>query len=181
MSLEGMPVFTERHGPLIHDLESSPFQIFTDLFPDEIMNLLVSKTNRYSTWKMDQLEGRNNLPASARARHWVDLTLPGLKAFLATLILMGLPLEAIMSCTGPLHPCLNGPSSDRSCPVTDSWTSLVSFMHATTVCEMMINCTKLVLYFPYCCRHGKVYYPDWEICLDESMIAFKGRAPWRVY
>ena len=47
MSLEGMPVFNERHGPLIHDAESSPFQIF--------MDLLVSATNRYFTWKMDQL------------------------------------------------------------------------------------------------------------------------------
>ena len=46
MSLEGMPVFNERHGPLIHDAESS-FHIFTDLFPDEIMDLLVSETNRY--------------------------------------------------------------------------------------------------------------------------------------
>ena len=61
---------------------------------------------------MDQLGGRDNLHASARARQWVDLTLPELKAFLATLILMGLPLEAIMSCTGPFHPCLNGSSSD---------------------------------------------------------------------
>ena len=49
MSLEGMPVFNERHGPLIHDAESLPFQIFTDLFPDEIMDLLVSETNRYFT------------------------------------------------------------------------------------------------------------------------------------
>ena len=49
MSLEGMPVFNERHGLLIHDAKSSPFQIFTDLFPDEIMDLLVSETNRYFT------------------------------------------------------------------------------------------------------------------------------------
>ena len=27
----------------------------------------------------------------------------------------------------------------------------------------------------------KAYYPDREICLDESIIAFKGRAPGRVY
>ena len=33
MSLEGMPVFNERHEPLIHDAESSPFQIFTNRFP----------------------------------------------------------------------------------------------------------------------------------------------------
>ena len=49
MSLEGMPVINERHGPLIHDAEASPFQTFTDLFPDEIMDLLVSETNRYFT------------------------------------------------------------------------------------------------------------------------------------
>ena len=88
MSLEGMPVFNECHGPLIHDAESFPFQIFTDLFPDEIMDLLVSETNRYFTWKMDQLGGWDNLPPSARARQWVDLTLPELKAFLATIILI---------------------------------------------------------------------------------------------
>ena len=49
MSLEELPVFNKRHGRLIHDVESSPFQIFTDLFPDEIMDLLVSETNRYFT------------------------------------------------------------------------------------------------------------------------------------
>ena len=70
--------------------QNPPFQIFTDLFPDEIMDLLVSETNRYFTWKMDQLGKRDNLPASTRARQWVDLTLPEFKDFLATLILMGL-------------------------------------------------------------------------------------------
>ena len=43
MSLEGIPVFNECHGLLIHDAEYFPFQIFTDLFPDEIMDLLVSE------------------------------------------------------------------------------------------------------------------------------------------
>ena len=49
MSLEGMPEFNAHHGSLIHDTESSPFQIFTELFPDEIIDLLVSETNRYFT------------------------------------------------------------------------------------------------------------------------------------
>ena len=49
MSVERMPVFNERHGPFIHDAESSSFQIFTDLFPEKIMDLLISETNRYFT------------------------------------------------------------------------------------------------------------------------------------
>ena len=48
------------------------------------MDLLVSETNRYLTWKMDQLGGRDIY------RLVQDLTLPEFKAFLATLILIGL-------------------------------------------------------------------------------------------
>ena len=80
MSLEGMPVFNEHHGPL---MTQNPPPRFSP-----IISLFISETNRYFIWKMDQLGGRDNLPASARARQWVDLTLPELKVFLATLILI---------------------------------------------------------------------------------------------
>ena len=41
-------------------MQNPSFQIFTDLFPDEIMDLLVSAINRYFTLKMGQLGGRDN-------------------------------------------------------------------------------------------------------------------------
>ena len=65
----------------------------------------------------------------------------------------------------------------------DRFMSILSFFHA---CDNSVRNDdklykvgpKLSILLP---AWKKAYYSDREICLDESMIAFKGRAPGRVY
>ena len=148
------------------------------------MDLLVSETNRlkYFTWKTDQLGGRDNLPASARAKQSVDLTLPELKAFLTTLILMGLSPRGNYELYWSTSPMLEWPFL-RQIMSRDRFMNILRFFHA---CDNSVrNDDKLYkvgsilsILLP---ARKKAYYPDREICLDESMIAFKGRAPGPVY
>ena len=65
----------------------------------------------------------------------------------------------------------------------DQFMNILSFFHA---CDNSVrNDDKLYkvgpILFILLPAWKKAYYPDREICLDESMITFKGRAPGRVY
>ena len=119
------------------------------------MDLLVSETNRSFTWKMDQLGGRDNLPASARVMQWVDLTLPELKTFLATLILMSLSPRGNYELYWSTSPMLEWPFL-RQIMSRDRFMNILSFFHPCD--NSMRNDDKLYkigLYFPYCCRYER--------------------------
>ena len=85
-----LPVFDQAHGPLMHGSDSSAYEIFCSLFPDELLVLLITKTNRYYHQTVDALGGLDNLPPGSRVQTWTPVDLPGIKAFLAILILMGI-------------------------------------------------------------------------------------------
>ena len=55
-------IMVHPHGPLIHASGSSAYEIFCSLFPDELLALLVKKTNRYYDQTVTAPGGLNNLP-----------------------------------------------------------------------------------------------------------------------
>ena len=65
-------------GPFPRNI--SPVQLFCRFFTDEVWDLLVTETNRYS---------KLNFPKQRFARPWQDITVEDMKAFVGLLIIMG--------------------------------------------------------------------------------------------
>ncbi|CAH2091443.1 unnamed protein product [Euphydryas editha] len=72
-----VPVFTSKFCPkMSYSHKSQPFDYFTNLFPDSIIDLIVQETNRYATQK----NSKNFQPTTAAE----------IKAFFGVMIMMGL-------------------------------------------------------------------------------------------
>ena len=78
--------FTERHGPLILDEDSTEYQIFSYFFSSELMDMLVRETNRYAA---DHIS-RSDLKPNARAHRWTGINESDMNGFLAIIILQSI-------------------------------------------------------------------------------------------
>ena len=73
---DDLPDFSTMHGPLIHQPGATAYEIFSSLWRDEIMQHLVTETNRYYKKKMAMVRRPETLPLRSRLRDWVDVILP---------------------------------------------------------------------------------------------------------
>ena len=71
-----LPDFIHPHGPLIHASGSSEYEIFCSLFPDELLALVVEKTNMYYDQTVAALGSLDNLSPASRVRDWMPVNLP---------------------------------------------------------------------------------------------------------
>ena len=172
-----LPDFIHPHGPLIHASGSSAYEIFCWLFSDELLALMLKETNMYYDQTVAALGGLDKLPPVSCLRDWMPVDLPCMKAFLAILILMGV---------------------DQRNSYELYWTTIEYIALANFKNLMPKNCFMIILRCLHVCDNTKIdgmdklakirsmlnilvaawqaaYYPNREICLDESMIAFKGR------
>lgn len=78
--------FTSAFGPCQIDEDSSPFEIFSNFFDNDILNLLVDDTNRYFENYVARVGGLETLKPKARARLWKNVDIPEMKAFIAILL-----------------------------------------------------------------------------------------------
>lgn len=81
---------SRQSGPLIHNAENTPYEIFSRFMTDDLLDLIVLETNRYYSQYVEGQGGVDVLPPNSRARKWTDLTRAELKAFLALVMVMGL-------------------------------------------------------------------------------------------
>ena len=160
------------HVPLIHASSSSAYEIFCSLFPDELLALLVEETNRYYDQTVAALGGLDNIPSTSRLWDWMPIDLSCMKAFLAILIQMGVDQRNLYE----LY-----------------WTTIELIALANFKKIMPYNRFVIILRCLHVCDNTKIdgmdklakirsmlnilaaawqaaYYPNWEICLDESMI-----------
>ena len=73
--------FADQSGPTFHINETThPAKVFSHLFPDDLMEMIVDETNSYASKHMDP----------AKYEKWDKLTLAELKAYFGFNILMGL-------------------------------------------------------------------------------------------
>ena len=143
----------------------------------------MEETNRYYDQTVAALGGLDNLPPASRLRDWMPVDLPCMNAFLAILILMGV---------------------DQRNSYEIYWTTNEHIALANLKKIIPKNRFMIILRCLHVCDNTKIdgtdklaqirpmlnilvaawqvaYYHNWKICLDESMIAFKGRTGAMVY
>ncbi|XP_033109446.1 piggyBac transposable element-derived protein 4-like [Anneissia japonica] len=79
--------FSPRTGPLVHDVESSFYDIFHYFLDDEILEYVTEETNKYVAQQMCLLE---QMPEHSGLKDWRDTNVGELKAFIAILLGIGM-------------------------------------------------------------------------------------------
>ena len=168
-----LPDFIHLHGPLIHASGSSEYEIFCSLFPIELLALLVVETNRYYDQTVAALGGLDNLPPTSRLRDWMPVDLSCMKAFLVILILMGVDQRNSYELYWTTIDYIVLANFKKIIP----YNRFVIILRCLHVCDntKIDGTDKLVKIRPMLnilvAAWQAAYYPNREICLDESMIA----------
>ena len=167
-------------------LNSSAYKIYCSLFPDELLVLLVDKTNRYYNQTIDALGGQDNLPQCSRLCNWTPVDLPCMKAFLAILILIGIDQCNSYELYWTMNDYLTIPFVKKLMS-NNCFMLFLRCLHLSCLCDNIkldgtvrrakINPVLNILVAAW----QAAYYPNGEICIDESMITFKGRMEVMVY
>ena len=83
--------FVETEGPLLHDGASTASDIFNEILtggnpdgPDDVVNLLVTETNRYAQ------QFKDDNPTNKAATSWKPVNGATMKAFIAIILYMGM-------------------------------------------------------------------------------------------
>lgn len=179
--------FTHEQGVLADFDEPTVCDIFLKLFPMEAINLCVVETNRYAKQYIDRI-GKENLKRHSLAASWFDMNVTEMKAVIATILFMGyvrLPSYNDYWSTDPILEM----KGFRSLLSRDRFFAIMQFFH---ICNNDDNLPRdhpdhdrlakvrplLNILVP---AWQEVYYPRRELSIDESMIAYKGRTPGKMY
>ena len=174
--------FPKTPGPVNILDGSDECQIFSTLFPEPVIQILVTQTNKYAR---DYLESVTLKPCS-RAKSWVETTEAEMKAFLALILLMGihkLPSYSMYWSTNPLLWGKSGsPFSEQMS--RNRFLLLLRFLHA---CDNGLNTGTDRMYkvrdvVQCITEQWQVHYqPARDLSVDESLIPFKGRTAMKQY
>lgn len=177
-----IPVYNVNHGPCLpisFSVESSPIDYFLLFFNDDLLEHICSESNLYGN-------KRKNVSTSphARIKTWVNITLTDLKAFLGTVInmgIVGLPdIESYFSTKWESHiPFFSDVFSKNH------FLNIFYNLHFNHLQQGQSNVPRGFLIEPVI-KHVRYfsqlfYKPSSFVAVDESTISFKGHVSFRVY
>lgn len=185
--------FTATPGLKVRlDPTSSPLQYFQLFFSDQLINLIVDETNRYSNQWIESHQDYLRQKPSSRVHAWIrqgHTTLDEMKAFLSVVINMGIIKKPTIDQYWNTH------QESQSTPWfpehmnRDRFQLLLKFLHFSNNQDMPAHDHphyKLFKVQPIidALRKSfkKLYAPHRNVAIDESMVGYRGRTPHlRVY
>ncbi|KAJ8734236.1 hypothetical protein PYW07_014787 [Mythimna separata] len=167
--------FTGPAGPTFPVAGMSPFEIFSKIWDEDIIDLIVRETNRYAA----NLQS-STLPQFSRLRKWVPITPQELWTFFGILMLQSIcPLPVEREYWFPCLPYLKlGKFGDiMSYPRFSVIKRCLHFVD-NALCARGIP-SKLTKIKPLIdhltSKFSSLYLPEQEIAIDESLLLWKGR------
>lgn len=174
------------------DENTTEYNVFPTFFDGEVIDFLVTETNRYSESVIEEKGGLENLSTHSRLRKWKNVDnlamSRAMRCFLAILLLMGLDRKPSYEAYWTSEWTMEAPGF-RSIMSRDRFLLILQLLH----CANNDNLVRAGQ--PNHDRRGKInefmdmlvsrwqaaYYPDREIAIDETIIPFKGRTSMKVY
>jgi hypothetical protein len=168
--VENIP-FTGKHGinPVIcRQLtnKNSELDVLDQFLGNDFWQQVCNETNRKAHSYLDE---------GLRSVKWVDLTIDELKAYFGLVILMAQNLKANIhdnwSTRRVLHQPIFGETMSR-----DRFKTISRFLHFSSSVEPNDKLRKIrPIIDQFIASYKKVFTPQKEICIDESLIKFRGR------
>lgn len=156
----------------------SPFDFFTLFFDDEVVNLILVETNRYAHNKLNEA----NTSSKSRINKWIDIDRDELYVFLGIIMWMGLVKMPSIS-----HYWRTSILYKNSIPMYMSrnrFELILSVIHVSDNNNAPQN-NRLYKIQPLVDmlvqKFNTVLIPEKKVCIDESMVPFRGRLLFRQY
>jgi len=182
MSHEWLGDFSHISGHKLGNAELNEIQVFQHIFTADVMELLVTETNRYAE-QYFILHPKETLPPYSLARKWVAVDNSEMAAFVGILYFMGyIKLNSYLNYWNTEY--LTEMRGFRSIMSRDRWHVIWQFFHLCNNDECLPrdnpNFDKLFKIRPLVevlvNKWQAAYYPGQNLSVDESIVAFKGRA-----
>ncbi|GFU90918.1 piggyBac transposable element-derived protein 4 [Trichonephila clavipes] len=160
---------------------SDPLEYFELFFTDEIVNHIVTETNVFATENLNKFKSKEH----SRTHHWSEANVNELRVFFATLILQGIITK----------PTVRMFSSKRKLNETPSFSNLMSLRRFDLIMQFIhfdrnenidsshpqSKLKKIWTVLNYKKNFPQFYTPEQDICIDESLLLYKGRLSWTQY
>ncbi len=161
--------------------DASPLDYFQLYMSNDIIDHLVTETNRYASQYTER--ERENLTNFSNARNWTETTHDEMCAFLGLIMLMGVVHKPRLNMYWSNDDLLNTPIFRDTMP-RDRCYLLLKFFHCANNSnrqsgDRLFKIRELVDMIRHRCQ--TVFYPYQDMCVDESLICFKGRLCFKQY
>jgi hypothetical protein len=164
---------------------ATALDIFQLYMTDDIFTMIVQETNRYA----EQYLAANNadLKPFSLARKWTPTTLDEVKCFVAMLVLMGIVYKPRISMYWSRDALFATPLFGHVMS-RDRFLLLLKFLHfcnnlnfdpGDPLRDRLFKIRQFTEMIRERCR--AVYYPGQHLCVDESLVLFKGRLSFRQF
>ena len=174
--------FIEESGPIGVDDDATAGQLFDLFFSEEVLDMLVTETNRYADVCIANAAGRQGDAPDSRVNKWKPVTTQDMKSFLALVLLMGIDQRPSYELSWSTDKYLSTPGLREIMP-RNRFLSILCFLHVVDNNDAIPRGQRghdrgfkirplINLLVPLWQRY---YAPAKEISVDESMIPFKGR------
>lgn len=182
MCHEWLEQFDKQQGHMLGAGNFTELQVFNSIFTRDVLELLVTETNRYAT-QYFEVHPKDSLPKYSLYRMWVPVSMDEMAAFMGTLYFMGyMKLPTYYSYWSTDF--LTEMRGFRTIISRNRWHLIWNFFHVTNnedahprdhpqydklfkirpLVDILIN------------NWQSSYYPGQNLSVDESIVAYKGRA-----
>ncbi|GFT73445.1 piggyBac transposable element-derived protein 4 [Trichonephila clavipes] len=161
---------------------SDPLEYFELFFTDEIVNHIVTETNIFAAENLNKFKSKEH----SRAHHWSETNANELRVFFATLILQGIITKPTVRMFWSKRKLIETPSFSNLMS-SRRFDLIMQFIHFdrnenTDSSHPQPKLKKIWTVLNYLQKKfSEVYTPEQDICIDESLLLYKGRLSWTQY
>ncbi|XP_067121319.1 piggyBac transposable element-derived protein 4-like [Centruroides vittatus] len=163
-----------------------PKDIFDHFFPQELVELIVNETNKYAN-KYIKLRRMNRMQKkSSRDKSWTDTNPDEIRVLLALFILQGIVVKPELQMYFSRSKIIDTPFFYEVMS-RDRFQILLSFLHFNKKLERCKSNSNydLLQIKPVLNmlseRWQSTYAPERDVCIDESLLLWKGQFKWKIY
>ncbi|XP_065192166.1 piggyBac transposable element-derived protein 4-like [Sycon ciliatum] len=177
-----LPQFTGTPGMQVEmPDDATPYEYVRLYFTDAMWSLLVDETNRFARRYIDA--NLETLAPRALARSWKPVTMSEMKIFLALYLTTGILWKPALDQYWSKDALISTPSFSAAMK-RDRFMSILMFLHfsdnaAPDEADKLRKIRRLLDLFID--RFQAVYTPRKTICIDEELVAWKGRLSFRQF
>ncbi|XP_018402230.1 PREDICTED: piggyBac transposable element-derived protein 4-like [Cyphomyrmex costatus] len=157
------------------DESKTPLEVFKLYFTEDLMDSICFQINTYQQQKLTTLRAQRKLKENSRILKWKPVEPDEMYTFYGLIIMMGIIRKPSYELYWSTNPLLETPIFDK-CMTLRRFQSILGFLHFSDNEEVSTDkIRKIRPLLEYLVeRFQAVYRPGENVCIDESLLKFKG-------